>query len=72
MGKFLRQYEILFIKAKGDFKIVEKNINDKEIDIEIMYFHLQQCAEKLLKCLLSFNQIHFSKVYDIKKSGKSS
>ena len=30
-------------------------------------FHLQQCAEKLLKSLLSYNGIHFTKTHDLEK-----
>ena len=30
-------------------------------------FHLQQCSEKLLKALLSYNGIHFTKTHDIEK-----
>jgi len=63
----LRQYEIFLRKAKGDFKIAEKNADDPEIDTEIIYFHLQQCVEKLLKSLLSLNNVDFPKIHDIEE-----
>ena len=36
-----------------------------EIDIEKIYFDLQQCAEKILKSLLSKHHIEFIKTHDI-------
>lgn len=36
-----------------------------EIDIEKIYFELQQCAEKLLKAALSKKGIEFKKLHDI-------
>jgi len=63
----LRQYEIFLRKAKGDFKIAEKNANDPDIDTEIIYFHLQQCVEKLLKSLLSLNNVDFPRIHDIEE-----
>ena len=43
-------------------KFVEGN---SELDIEIVCFHLQQCAEKLMKSVLSKKQVAFSKIHDI-------
>lgn len=63
----LRQYEIFLKKAKGDYKIAEKNANDPEIDTEIIYFHLQQCVEKLLKSLLSLNNVDFPRIHDLEE-----
>ncbi len=36
-----------------------------EIDFELIYFHLQQSAEKLLKSLLSHKKIRVLKTHDI-------
>ena len=68
--EFMRQYAVLFKKAKTDLK-VSKNLlrdfeaGDDELDLEIIMFHLQQCAEKSLKALLSFNKYHFTKTHDL-------
>ena len=71
MGKkFLRQYEILFKKAVVDLnsaKVIwisfeQGNI---ELDMEVIFFHLQQCSEKLIKSLLDFNQIKFPRTHDL-------
>lgn len=70
--EFMKQYEVLFKKAKSDLK-ASKNLfedfenGDNELDLEIVMFHLQQCAEKLLKSLLAFNQYHFTKTHNIKE-----
>jgi HEPN domain-containing protein len=40
---------------------------DKPIDAEIIFYHLQQAAEKYLKALICYNGIHFEKVHDIDK-----
>jgi len=68
----MKQYAVLFKKAKTDLK-VSKNLledfeqGDDELDLEVIMFHLQQCSEKSLKCLLSFNKLHFTKTHDIEK-----
>jgi len=70
--EFMKQYAVLFKKAKTDLK-VSKNLledfeqGDDELDLEVIMFHLQQCSEKSLKCLLSFNKLHFTKTHDIEK-----
>ena len=69
--EFLKQYEVLFKKAKTDLKVA-KNIledfenGDDELDLEVVMFHLQQSSEKLLKSILAFNKQHFLKTHDIK------
>jgi len=69
---FLRQYEILLTKAKSDLKAGRILLNrfdsgDDELDLETIMFHLQQCAEKLLKALLSFNKCHIVKTHDLEE-----
>ncbi len=67
---FLRQYEILIRKASSDLK-AGKNLledfkgGDEELDLETIMFHLQQCAEKLLKSLLIYNKYHVVKTHDL-------
>jgi len=68
--EFLKQYEILLNKAKVDLhraKILFNSFKngDKELELEVIYFHFQQCAEKLLKALLDFNNIKFPHTHDI-------
>ena len=70
MADFLNQYEILFNKAKADLsaanvlyaRLLEGN---SELDLEVICFHLQQCAEKLIKAVLSKNQIYYPRIHDL-------
>jgi len=70
MAGFLKQYEILYNKAKADLfaanvlyvRLLEGN---SELDLEVICFHLQQSAEKLLKAILSKNQIYYAKIHDL-------
>ena len=69
MVKYLRQYEILYNKAKTDLLAAQILLDqfgksETDLDLEIIYFHLQQCAEKLLKALLSKNEIDYPKTHD--------
>ncbi len=68
--EFIKQYLVLFKKAKADLSAAkllcdEFNKGDTELDLEVIMFHLQQCAEKLLKSLLAFNKLHFTKTHSI-------
>lgn len=68
-NKFQHQYEIYYKKATADLVLVQQvlALNNPLIDESIILFHLQQAAEKYLKSSLSFKQIHFGKLHDIKK-----
>jgi len=68
--EFLKQYDVLYKKAKVDFntaKVVLESFENGniELDLEVVYFHLQQCTEKLFKSLLSFYKQHFTKTHDL-------
>lgn len=45
--------------------LVEKNIDDNEIAMEIIFFHLQQAVEKILKAILDFSGVVFKKTHDL-------
>jgi len=62
--------DIFLYKAIVDLnsgKYLLKAFNDDiiEIDIEKIYFELQQSAEKLLKSILSYNHINFPRSHDL-------
>jgi len=62
--------DLFFYKAQIDLTaakyILESfNAGKLEIDFEIIYFHLQQCTEKLLKSLVSKNKIRVLRTHDI-------
>jgi len=70
--EFLKQYEILITKAKEDFVAANYlldgyNNHNLELKLEIIYFHLQQCAEKSIKSLLDFKNIKFPHTHDIEE-----
>ena len=70
--KFLKQYEILYIKAKEDFvagKYLLDGFNNHnlELKLEIIFFHFQQCSEKLIKSLLDFKEIKFPHNHNIRE-----
>jgi len=70
MVSFLNHYEILFNKAKADLFAADVlyarfNEGNSELDLEVICFHLQQCAEKLIKAVLSKKQINYPKIHDL-------
>ena len=70
--EFLKQYRVLYKKAKSDLnvaKILWKKFEsgEVELDLTIIMFHLQQSAEKLLKALLAYNSLHYTKTHSIEK-----
>jgi len=71
MAKFLKQYEILYRKAKVDLttaRVILASFEDGNVDLElsVIFFHLQQCAEKCIKSFLDFHQIKFPHTHDLK------
>jgi len=70
--KLLKQYEILFKKAKVDLNIAKLAMvafkkGDIELDLEVIMFHLQQSVEKFIKTLLDYNTIKFPHTHDIEE-----
>jgi len=70
MASFLNQYEILYNKAKADLTaanvLYERLLKGNSgLDLEVICFHLQQSAEKLMKAILSKNQIDYPKIHDL-------
>ena len=68
-GNLLSLPELLCRKASADLKIAihALDIEDEDLDLEIIFFHLQQAAEKYLKSLLSAHAVHYEKVHDIRR-----
>ncbi len=60
-------YKAIVDLNSGKYLLEAFNANKIEIDIEKIYFELQQSSEKLLKSLLSKNAIKFPKTHDIEQ-----
>ncbi len=72
MVGFLKQYEVLYRKAGVDLKAAQilhsDFVNgDIELDLDVIFFHIQQAAEKLIKALLSYNEVNFPKIHDMEE-----
>ncbi|MFA6403640.1 MAG: HEPN domain-containing protein [Salinivirgaceae bacterium] len=72
MGEFLEQHLVLYKKGVADFnaaKILFEQFNqgNRELDIDIILFHLQQSAEKLIKAILSKQKVNFPKIHDLEQ-----
>ena len=66
---FLRPYELLLKKAETDLQgaeVLYKSDNEF-LDVEIVFFHLQQSIEKFLKAVLSYKGIHYTKTHDLEQ-----
>jgi len=68
--KFLKTFEILSNKAVVDLNVAIITLEsyekgEVELDLEVVFFHLQQCSEKLIKSLLDINQIKFPHTHDL-------
>lgn len=57
--KFREQARHLLQKAEQDLTVVEKWHTDAAIATEVLGFHAQQAAEKMLKAVLASQQIAF-------------
>lgn len=55
----LRLAEKLLAKADQDLVVVSKWKSDPDIAEEIIGFHAQQSAEKMLKAVLAYNEIEY-------------
>jgi HEPN domain-containing protein len=72
LAQLIKQYEIYQTKAVEDLNAAKYlldgyNFHNLEIKLEIIFFHLQQCAEKLLKAILDLNNIKFPKIHDLEE-----
>ncbi len=66
---FLKPYEILLRKAETDLQgaeVLYKSDNEF-LDVEIVFFHLQQSIEKFLKAILSYRGVHYTKTHDLEQ-----
>ncbi len=60
-------YKAIVDLNSGKHLLDAYNSDELEIDIEKIYFELQQCGEKLLKSMLSKKAIRFPRSHDIEQ-----
>jgi HEPN domain-containing protein len=63
--KWREQAELLMRKAALDLAVVRKLLGDGEIADEIIGFHAQQAAEKMLKAVLSAHRVAYRRTHDL-------
>ena len=58
--------EVLLRKAKQDELAVEKLLDDGDIEDDLLGFHAQQAAEKMLKALLAARGVDYPKTHTLR------
>lgn len=58
--------EVLLRKASQDRLALEKLIDDPEIEDDLLGFHAQQAAEKILKALLAARGVDYPKTHNLR------
>lgn len=59
------EYDSLLEKAEHDFQAVKKLLIFDDSPTDVIAFHIQQMAEKLLKCLLIKNNSDYKFTHDL-------
>lgn len=63
----LERAKLLLAKARDDETVLEEIISNEKIRDEIIGFHAQQAAEKLLKALLMAKNIPYRRTHDLRE-----
>jgi HEPN domain-containing protein len=58
--------QILLRKARQDELILEKLLADQDIDDDMLGFHAQQAAEKMLKAVLASRNVEYPKTHNLR------
>lgn len=59
--------ELLLAKARDDETLLEEIISNEKVRDEIIGFHAQQAAEKLLKAILMAKNIPYRRTHDLRE-----
>jgi HEPN domain-containing protein len=59
--------ELLMAKARDDQILLEEIVSNQKIRDEIIGFHAQQAAEKMMKALLMSKKIHYRRTHDLRE-----
>lgn len=66
-SSYLEQYKIFILKSRQDLDLVREVLDNKNVAPEIIFFHLQQSVEKLIKSLFTYHSVLFPKTHDLEK-----
>jgi HEPN domain-containing protein len=58
--------EILLRKARQDELVLERLLEDREVDDDTLGFHAQQAAEKMLKAALASRGVDYPKTHNLR------
>lgn len=58
---------LLLEKARQDETLVDEVVTSEKVSDEIVGFHCQQAAEKLLKALLAYHGVHFHRTHNLRQ-----
>lgn len=61
----LEHAQLLMEKAAGDEKALRRLIEDEDIPDDVLGFHAQQAAEKLLKAVLAGSDLGYERTHNI-------
>ena len=60
----MQKHEIWISKANRDLTLARKAVKDDDENLDGAVFHCQQCAEKVLKAYLVYQNQHIIKSHD--------
>jgi HEPN domain-containing protein len=58
--------EVLLRKGRQDELVLQKLLNDPEVDDDTLGFHAQQAAEKILKAVLASRGVDYPKTHNLR------
>lgn len=58
--------EVLLRKARQDELVLERLLDDREVDDDTLGFHAQQAVEKLLKAILASRSVDYPRTHNIR------
>jgi HEPN domain-containing protein len=58
--------EVLLRKARQDELVLERLLDDQEVDDDTLGYHAQQAAEKMLKAVLASRGVDYPKMHNVR------
>ena len=67
MNRFREYADVLFEKAVGDLRVLERLIGQPDLPVWAMAFHAQQAVEKFIKAVLTSGNVPFPHTHDLRE-----